>query len=123
MYFELLSKIFDPQQSYYIYIDMKDTRGGIKVKKLHEVLCNDMYDFERKIIKHVQEVRSEEVPVLQLADLLMGALQFNRRDLHSDAKNRLVERIKERSGFDFSKSTLVKEPKFNIFHWQGRTDF
>ncbi|HVO28698.1 MAG TPA: DUF3800 domain-containing protein, partial [Candidatus Paceibacterota bacterium] len=45
MYFELLSKIFDPEQSYHIYIDMKDTRGGMKVKKLHEVLCNDMYDF------------------------------------------------------------------------------
>jgi hypothetical protein len=122
MYFELLSKIFDPEQSYYIYLDVKDTRGSMKVTKLHEVLCNDMYDFERKIIKRVQEVRSEEVAVLQLADLLIGALQFNRRDLHADAKDRLVQRIKDRSGFDFSKSTLVKEPKFNIFHWRGRND-
>ncbi len=123
MYFELLSKIFDPEQVYFIYLDVKDTRGSLKVKKLHEVLCNDMYDFERKIIARVQEVKSDEVAILQIVDLLIGALQYNARNLHSDAKDKLVQRIRERSGYDFSKSTLVKEPKFNIFHWRGRGDF
>ncbi len=123
MYFELLSKIFDPDKTYCIYLDAKDTRGSLKIKKLHEVLCNDMYDFEQKIIQRVQEVRSYEVAILQITDLLIGALQFNSRDLHAEAKDKIIQRIKERSGFDFSKSTLVKEPKFNIFRWRGRDGF
>lgn len=121
MYFELLSKILDPQDKYYIYPDIKDTRGGKKVKKLHEILCNNMYDFDGSIISKIQQVHSHELEVLQLADLLIGAMQFlNRDDVKSVAKKTLVERIKARSGYDLLKSTLVMEPKTNIFYWKGR---
>ncbi len=120
MYFELLSKILDPQQEYYIYIDIKDTQGQDKIEKLHEVLCNNLLDFQRKIIKRTQLVRSHEVNILQLADLLMGALQCaNREDARSEAKKVIVERVRSRSNYDLTKSTLPKEPKFNIFHWVG----
>lgn len=121
MYFELLSKILDPQNKYFIYLDIKDTRGGRKVKKLRDVLCNNMYDFNGNIIQRIQQVRSDEVEVLQLADLLIGAMQFlNRPDLKSEAKKKIVERMRTRSGYDLLKSTLVREPKTNIFYWKGR---
>ena len=121
MYFELLSKILDPQNKYFIYLDIKDTRGGRKVKKLWEVLCNNMYDFDGNIIKRIQQVRSDEVEVLQLADLLIGAMQFlNRPDLKSEAKKKIVERMRMRSGYDLLKSTLVRESKTNLFYWKGR---
>ncbi|MDO8522518.1 MAG: DUF3800 domain-containing protein [bacterium] len=121
MYFELLSKILDPQNKYFIYIDIKDTRGGRKVKKLWDVLRNDMYDFDGNIIKRIQQVHSDEVEVLQLADLLIGAMQFlNRPDLKSEAKKKVVERMRMRSGYDLLKSTLVRESKTNIFYWKGR---
>jgi hypothetical protein len=121
MYFELLSKILDPQNKYNIYLDIKDTQGARKVKKLNEVLCNDMYDFDGNIINRIQQVRSEELEVLQLTDLLIGAMQFvNRTDLKSEAKKTLVERMKSRSGYDLLKSTLVREPKTNIFYWKAR---
>jgi Protein of unknown function (DUF3800) len=121
MYFELLSKILDPQDKYNIYLDIKDTQGNKKVKKLEKVLCNDMYDFDGNIIQNIQQVRSEELEVLQLADLLIGAMQFlNRKDVKSEAKKILVERMKSRSGYDLLKSTLVREPKTNIFYWKAR---
>lgn len=121
MYFELLNKIFDPQNRYFVYLDIKDTRGGRKVKKLWDVLCNNMLDFDGNIIKRIQQVRSDEVEVLQLADLLIGAMQFlNRPDLKSGAKKKIIERMRERSGYDLLKSTLVREPKTNIFYWKGR---
>lgn len=121
MYFELLSKILDPQNKYNIYLDIKDTQGSQKVKKLHEVLRNDMYDFDGSIIQNIQQVRSEELEILQLADLLIGAMQFlNRSDVKSEAKKTLVERMKSRSGYDLLKSTLVREPKTNIFYWKAR---
>ncbi|MDO8493425.1 MAG: DUF3800 domain-containing protein [bacterium] len=121
MYFELLNKILDPQNKFNIYLDIKDTQGAKKVRKLKEVLANKMYDFDGSIIQKIQQVRSDEVEVLQLADLLIGAIQFlNRTDVKSEAKKKIVDRIRARSGYDLLKSTLVREPKTNIFYWQGR---
>lgn len=124
MYFELLSKILDPQNKYNIYLDIKDTQGANKVKKLHKVLCNDIYDFDGSIIQNIQQVRSEELEVLQLTDLLIGAMQFlNRNDVKSEAKKTLIERMRSRSGYDLLKSTLVREEKTNIFYWKARDNF
>ncbi len=121
MYFELLSKILDPQNKYSIYPDIKDTRGRQKIKKLHEILANSMYDFNGNIIQRIQQIRSHEVEVLQLADLLIGAMQFlNRKDMKSQAKKTIIERMKARSGYDLLKSTLVREEKTNIFYWKSR---
>jgi hypothetical protein len=121
MYFELLNKILDPLHKYNIYLDIKDTQGSKKVKKLREVLSNNMYDFGGTVISKIQQVRSHEVEILQLTDLLIGAMQFlNRVDVKSDAKKKIVERMKSRSGYDLLKSTLVREEKTNIFYWKGR---
>lgn len=120
IYFELLSKILDPQNNYSIYLDIKDTRGREKTAKLKEVLCNSMYDFDGKIIKTIQQVRSHEIQILQLTDLLIGAMQFlNNMNVKSEAKKAVVERMRQRSGYDLMKSTLLREPKTNVFYWKG----
>ena len=120
MYFNLLKTLFEPDCEYNIYIDIKDTRGQKKVDKLHEVLCNNHYDFNRELIKKVQQVRSEEVELVALADLLIGAMSYLHRDkTTSEAKLKLIERIKERSKYNLMASTLYRENKFNIFVWRG----
>ena len=87
MYFNMLKTLFEPGCGYNIYIDIKDTRGQRKVEKLHEVLCNNHYDFDRNLIRKVQQVRSEEVELVALADLLIGALSFIHRGKNtSEAK-------------------------------------
>ncbi len=63
IYFDMLKTILSPQDKYNIYIDIKDTKSQLKVKKLHEVLCNNMYDFSRKIITKVMQVRSHEIEI------------------------------------------------------------
>jgi hypothetical protein len=120
MYFDLLKTVFEPGDKYRIYIDIKDTRGGDKVKKLHEVLCNNMYDFNREAIERLQIVRSHEVEIMQLTDLLSGAVShINREIITSEAKNQIISRIKERSGYSLRKSTLYRESKFNVFMWKA----
>jgi len=120
MYFTLLSTILSPNEKYAIYIDIKDTNGTKKIAKLREVLCNSMYDFGGNIIKNVQQIRSHEVECIQLTDLIIGALQFkNREDVKSVSKLEIVSRIQNRSGYDLSKSTLLKEEKVNLFYWKG----
>lgn len=121
MYFNLIKVILEPTSSYDIYIDIKDTRGGKKIESLHKVLSNQMYDFQRTIIHKIQLVHSHEISLLQIADLISGAVMYeNRGEKNSVAKTQLVERVKERSGLTLDKNTLYKANKFNLFVWDGQ---
>ncbi len=120
MYFDLLKVILKPDTRYRIYLDYKDTQGARKVAKLSEVLRNEKYDFRREIIERMQIIRSDEVQQIQLADLLIGAIAYiNRRLETSEAKNQIVKRMRERSGYHLTLSTLLKEEKVNIFRWHA----
>lgn len=120
MYFDMLKVIFLPDARYRVYLDIKDTRGAEKTAKLHEVLCNNMYDFSRSVIERLQLAHSHEIEQLQLADLLIGAVSYLNRDLHGNqAKAALVARVQERSGYSLLKSTLYREEKVNLFRWQA----
>lgn len=120
LYFDLIKAILEPTDSYNIYLDIKDTQGVQKVEMLHEVLCNNHYDFNKKIIKKIQEVRSHEVELVTLADLFAGAISYVARGLNtSSAKLRIIEKIKERSAYSLENSTLYKENKFNLFYWKA----
>jgi hypothetical protein len=123
MYFTMLKQIFCPTDEYCIYLDIKDTRGSEKIKKLHDVLCNDMYDFSKSIIKKVQLVRSHEIEQLQLADLLIGGVSYVNRDLKtSEAKLKIAERIKIRSRYTLEYTTLLREEKFNLLRWNPQEE-
>lgn len=123
MYFDLLKVILDPNHCYRIYLDIKDTRSADKVRKLHDVLCNSMYDFNRTIIERVQTVHSHEVEQVQMADLLIGIISYVNRSLgDSSAKVRLVERMRKRSGYALTRTTLLREEKVNIFVWKPQEE-
>ena len=118
MYFDMLKILLTPNARFYIYLDIKDTCSAGKVAKLHEVLSHNMYDFDRSIIRRVQTVRSHEIGILQLADLLIGAVSYaNRRIQTSTAKLALVQRMRNRSGYSLSRTTLYREDKVNLFLW------
>jgi hypothetical protein len=120
MYFDMLKVVLDPEACYRIYVDIKDTRSAAKISKLHDVLCNNMYDFERQIIEWVQTVRSHEVEPLQLTDLLVGIVSYANRGLNSNsAKVALVERMRQRSGYSLVRTNLLRESKVNLFVWQA----
>ena len=124
MYFGMLKAILNPENSHHIYIDIKDTKSKEKVHKLEQVLRNDKYDYSKEIIKKVQQVRSHEVEILQLADLLVGATAYVHRGLaNSKAKNELINLIKHRSKYSLTKSTLLKERKFNVFIWEPQKPY
>lgn len=123
MYFDLLKVILDPQCGYNIYLDIKDTRSQQKVLKLQDVLRNNQYDYSKQIIKRIQQVHSHEIEILQITDLITGALSYVHRGLNtSKAKLKLIERIKERSKYSLIHSTLYRESKMNIFIWKSRSE-
>lgn len=116
MYFNMLKVILNPEDRYNIYIDIKDTRGGSKVKELHNVICNSMYDFNSNIVHKMQIVKSHEVSIMQITDLIIGAISHLQRGITtSEAKQKIIKRIEDRSKYSLLKSTLYKEEKFNLF--------
>lgn len=123
MYFDLLKVIIDPHEQYRIYIDIKDTRGGRKIEKLHEVLSNAQYDFARTIIERIQLVRSHEVELLQLADFLIGLVSYANRGLSGNAaKISLTQRLRSLSRYSLTHTTLLRENKVNLFRWHAREE-
>lgn len=123
MYFLMLNPIVNPLNEYKILVDIKDTRGGRRVKKLQEVLCSNKYDFKREVIKNIVQVNSKESEILQLADLINGALGFYHRQLDkrldtNEGKVLMVKELQKKCSLD--KTTVKSEQKFNLFIWEPR---
>ncbi len=126
MYYTMLKTIFKPYNLYNIYLDVKDTNGSEKIEKLKYCLDKKLaqqYSFRGKIINKIQEVRSEQIELIQLTDLLIGAISYINRNLEeSSAKKKLILRINER-GYNLTKSTLLREEKFNLFRWHSGDEY
>ena len=121
MYFLLLNPILENNNQYNVYIDIKDTQGRQKVKKLQDVLANANYDFNREMIQKIQQVHSHEAEHLQLADLIIGALGYTNRELEtSTSKLEIIERIKKLSNLSLKRNTLLSDKKFNLFIWDAQ---
>jgi hypothetical protein len=122
MYFTMLRPIFCAPHQYRIYLDVKDTRGGPKTLKLHEVLANSLLDFERQTVQRVQQIRSHESELLQITDILIGAITYaNRGLMTSPAKAAIIERLRLRLGQQvFSRTSTFAATKFNILVWRAQ---
>lgn len=121
MFFYVIRNILANDNRYRIYLDIKDTLGREKIDVLSNVLQNARYDFDRKLIEHIQHIQSHEVEQLQLADLFIGAIGYANRGLSSsEGKLALIDHIKRRSRKTLVQSTLPSEQKFNIFIWEPR---
>ena len=128
MCFTMLEPIIDPNCCYRIYLDIKDTRSEVKRAKLEEVLRNSRYDPAGKVVERVQQIRSHESELMQLTDLLIGAVGHHNRcqtgDLQgqptSAAKRRVIQQVQRRSHKSLVNTTWLREPKFNLLCWHPK---
>ena len=90
MYYLLLNYKIDTLDCYNVYLDIKDSFSAQKVRKLKEVL-NTKYG----VFRNVQNICSHESLLMQLADLIMGAVSYNVNDKEhkNAAKMMIIERI------------------------------
>ncbi len=123
MMFHLLEPILVPGNIYNLYLDIKDTHSSKKCDKLAEVLRNSQYDFKGQMVQRVQSIRSHESEILQLADLLIGAIGFTNRVKNGDipgtnlGKRQIVDQIRQRSNKSLTATTWLREPKLNLLCW------
>jgi hypothetical protein len=122
MYYTMLKTIFKPNFKYNIYVDIKDTQGKEKIEKLTyylSVKLSNQYSLKTPPISKIQEVRSHEVELIQLADLIIGAISYFNRGLSANyAKVKIIERMQKRS-YPLNLTTLLGEEKFNLFKWRS----
>ena len=115
MYFQLLHHEIDLENTYNIYFDIKDTCSQKKLQKLKEILRWNAS------IRNFQFIRSHETPFVQLADVLMGAINYNLRIEKGDikgnviAKRRIVEIIQNHTPISLKLTSPKAAKKFNLF--------
>lgn len=115
MYFQLLHTKVDFQNTYNVYMDIKDTCSGEKLETLKKIMSYNS-SFGR-----FQFIRSHESVFIQLADVLIGAINYNLRIEKGDvsgkvlAKRKIIEKIKKHSNISLNTTTPLSRKKFNLF--------
>lgn len=122
-YYEMLKYIITPGNSYNIYPDIKDTNSYYYHQIMPDYLRFKMSDTNKKTIKKVQPIRSYEAPILQINDILIGALSYYYRGLSENRiKLTIVNEINKFYQNSFDVSSYYNNTKFNIFIWRSRDD-
>ena len=122
-YYDMLKYIIIPGNSYNIYPDIKDTNSYYYHQVMLDYLRIKMSDTNKKTIKKVQPIRSYEAPILQINDILIGALSYYYRNLFGNSvKLNIINEIKKLYQNDFDASSYYSNTKFNIFIWRSRDD-
>ena len=81
----------------------------------------DFYTISRRTIKRIQVVRSDEIELMQIVDIMVGAVSYKLRGYNTSiAKGNVINLIERRSGYKMERNSLYRENKFNIFHLQLR---
>lgn len=101
-----------------VFFDRRDTDEASKIENLNRILSNSI-PTSRDVRTGVRiPVDSRQVELLQLADLLIGAISYVNRGLASSpARIQLVEHIQQKSGLTLKSTTGLGIHKFNLFFW------
>jgi len=117
-------KNYEEFDNYRTFIDISDTVGKTRISTLQKILvgmlerdgCGDS-QFS------IQEIRSYESILLQLSDILCGALQYMYRteyQCNKLGKSQIVNMLCGKYGNCGQTIHFKNSVKFNVFYWQGR---
>jgi len=114
-YYQLLHHWILDQNVYRVFVDVRTNRAGNRVQVLQRCLG---YSNLLSTVS-VQALPSDELDLMQLADVLIGAVgyKFHKLDT-SKAKLAVVQEIEQLLGRPIH-GTGPGEEKFNVFHFRG----
>ena len=106
-----------PEIGYNVFLDIKDTRGKEKLKKIEEVFKRRHHGGSPFV--RFQHLRSRDNVFFQLTDLFIGAVTYRTRQfcgekLHHEGKAEFINYLESKSGFLLHEGTSPRETKFNI---------
>lgn len=122
IYYTMISTLLSSDKKFNIYMDIKDNNQSKKIKTLKACISAKSNHLTNTIINNVQTVRSEEIEIMQLTDVLIGALSYYHRNLNSsETKSRLLQLISnKREVRSMEYTSLLRDDKFNILIWRPK---
>jgi Protein of unknown function (DUF3800) len=112
LYSQLLRSAMEPEASYRAFIDQKDTRGGQKVRELEELMRRHTDESATTTVLGLQQIQSHEARLLQLTDVLMGAVGAAiRQQPLPAAKQSLIDQLSESIGCPLTSDTITSTTK------------
>lgn len=110
MYYYLLNHNLNILHNYNVYLDIKDTLSAYKVNRLKDIL-NSKYG----VFRNVQNIRSNESILMQMADFIMGAISYhhNNEEKLNMAKVQIIKKISQNSNDNLMKTNYSN--KLNLF--------
>lgn len=119
MAFYTLRDFLDKEKVYRIHLDYMDTQGTQRTQKLIQILGT----VKTSATISAQTIRSHESQLIQLCDLLIGAMSYSKRfevQNRSATKARIIAHLETKLGRSLLDSTPPWEEKFNIFVFSPR---
>ncbi len=115
LYYELLRGFQTTEQRYHAFLDIKDTRGREKLHQLKSWLALNNPALAEPGKLELQHVHSGEIRLLQVTDLLLGAVGYARRprtETESPAKRALIDHLESNLALRLAHNTLPGATKF-----------
>ena len=114
-YYQLIHHWILDRNRYRIFVDLKTSRVHNRLQVLHRCLQNSNLTSD---VVSVQALPSDELDILQLADVLIGAVGYRfHREHGSRAKKAVCERVEKHIGHGIGPTTKGYE-KFNVFRFR-----
>lgn len=119
-YYQLIHHWIGVKNEYQIFVDYKVNGYSHRVAELGKILNASSYGY----VKQIQALPSEQSSLIQLADVLTGAVSsaFNNEFKENSAKSEMIKTIERRLGHRLE-STFLTEGKLNIFEIKLREDW
>lgn len=120
LYYQMLVHWLKPDCSYRIFLDWQQNKEQHRFSDLRLILRKKLMGRAR--IDCLEPVTSHNLPLLELADLFIGAVgyQWNERS-ESETKIQFCKDLAAAVGLPALKTrTPLSREKFNIFHFVGR---
>lgn len=120
LYYQLLVHWLKPQNAYYLYLDWQQNKTQGRFSTLRDILRRKLSG--RAAIRCLEPVGSKNIPMIGLADLLIGAVgyRWNGRDTSRTKVDFCDELSRSLHIDDMAQSTFIIRNKFDIFPFQGR---
>jgi hypothetical protein len=120
LYYQMLVHWLKPQCSYYIYLDWQQNKIQHRFSTLRDILQKKLSG--RAKIECLEPVASNHVPLIELTDLLIGAVGYSWNNINtSPVKISFCQDLAESMKLkNLQASTFSIKDKFDIFHFTGR---
>ncbi len=120
LYYQMLVHWLKPAFAYHIFLDWQQNRMQRRFIDLRDILRRRLTGKAK--IQCLEPVSSRQIPMIQMTDLLIGAVGYAWNDRRgSKIKEVFCTDLAKTAGlYTLKTTTMLSEEKFNIFHFTGR---